>query len=419
MTSPMPISARSRRTTDSPISWLMKLAIDDPKIISLAAGFVDTQVLPEDLLREAVAKVFATPESGKSALQYGGTSGLKELRREVAKLLESQGLSNVDPELICISNGGQQALYTVTEVMTDPGDIVLVEDPTYFVYMDVLRSAGIRVLGVTTDDEGMIPEALERRLEELRESGQRARLKILYIMSYFSNPKGCNMSQERRGRLFEIYRREVEREGSFLLLEDACYRDLALQGTPEPYMKSLDPENEFIFLSGTFSKAFAPGLRLGWSYMPPAIHRELCRLKGNQDFGSSNMNQRIMAELLKSGAYDVAADRFRARYLQKRDALVRAIEEFWPSDIDILHPKGGLYVWARLPGINTDPGSPFFEAVTAEKVLYVPGFYCFCDETQEPKPTDTMRLCYSYVDFEPMREGVRRMGRVIERMRGS
>lgn len=419
LTQSFPFSARSHRTTDSPISWLMKLAVEDPAMLSLAAGFVDTSMLPEDLLRDAVAKVFASPEAGKNALQYGLTAGYGDLKREMAKRLEAAGIPNVDPACIAISNGGQQALYTITEAMVEPGDVVLVEDPTYFVYMDVLKSAGAHVLGVTTDDEGIVPESLEARFRELRESGLRDRLKILYVMSYFSNPKGCNMSLERRRRVWEIYKREADEHGLFMFLEDACYRDLCLDGAAEPYIKSFDPENEYIFTSGTFSKAFAPGLRLGWAYMPPALHTALCRLKGNQDFGSSNMNQVLMTHLLQSGAYEVAAERFRDQYRAKRDAMIAAIREFWPADVEILEPKGGLYVWARLPGFNTDPKSDFFNAVIEEKVLYVPGYYCFCDETQEPKPRDTMRLCYSYVDFEPMREAVRRMGKVITRMRAA
>ncbi len=410
----LPFSSRSERTTDSPISWLMKLAIEDPEMLSLAAGFVDTTMLPEDLLRESVEKVFATTEQGKEALQYGITAGLRDLRHVMAKRLENAGLNNVDPECICISNGGQQALYTVTEAMVDVGDIVLVEDPTYFVYMDVLKSAGAHVMGVTTDEEGMVPEALEARFQELHEKGLRDRLKILYVMSYFSNPKGCNMSTERRKRIWEIFRAEADRAGSFLLLEDACYRDLSFDNEPQPYLKSFDTDNEWVFLSGTFSKAFAPGLRLGWSYMPRELHREMGRLKGNQDFGSSNMNQWLMKELLLSGCYETAADRFRDRYRNKRDAMIEAIKEFWPESTEILHPKGGLYVWVNLPGVDTDPQTPFFDKVVGSKVLYVPGYYCFCDETQASRPKGSMRLCYSYIDIEPMREALKRMGDVAK-----
>ncbi|MCC6546242.1 PLP-dependent aminotransferase family protein [Candidatus Sumerlaeota bacterium] len=412
-----PLSARSARTTDSPISWLMKLAVEDPEILSLAAGFVDTKTLPNDLTRGAINRLFDKGDDAKNALQYGLTAGLKDLRLALAARLEKQGIPDVDPDCIVISNGGQQGLYTITEVLCDVGDVVLVEDPTYFVYMDVLKSAGAHTLGINTDEEGVIPSALEERFEELHREGLRDRLRILYVMSYYANPKGSNMSTERRRQIYDIYQRELQRGTPFVLIEDASYRDLCLEGKDEPFLKSFDPENEFVFTTGTFSKAFAPGFRLGWSYMPPDLHRAMCRQKGNQDFGSSNMNQTILADLLRSGDYDTAAERFRDRYRAKRDALLAAMKEFWPSDVELVYPYGGLYVWAKLPGVNTDPGSDFFNACLEQKVIYVPGYYCFCDKTQDPKPVDTMRICYGVIDIDPMREAVRRMGAVIERFR--
>jgi 2-aminoadipate transaminase len=414
----MPMSARAARTTESPISWLMGLTVGDPEILSLAAGFVDTTTLPNDLLGEAWNDLFGSKDRAQSALQYGITPGSLRLREAMAARLTAQGVPHVDPHLVCISNGGQQSLYTITDVMVDPGDIVLVEDPTYFVYMDVLRSAGAHVLGVTTDDEGMVPEALQARFDEIRRRGLRDRLRILYIMSYYSNPKGCHPGTERRRALWDIFRREAEEHGPFLLLEDASYRDLKLDDGPdEPYIKSWDEHNEWVFLCGTFSKAFAPGLRLGWSHMPRPLFEKLTRMKGNQDFGSSNLNQSLMAHLMENGAFDIAAARFRARYGEKQRALAAAVKEFWPADVKLVHARGGLYLWAELPGINTDPDGEFFRQCLARKVIYVPGQYAFCEQTQGPRPNNTMRLCYGYIDIEPMREAVRRMGEVIAAMR--
>jgi 2-aminoadipate transaminase len=414
--STLPFSSKALRTTDSPISWLMAKAIEDPAMLSIAAGFVDTDTLPEDLVRVAMERVLADPKRAKAALQYGSTLGHAGLRQAMAKRLMAQGLTRVDPTTICISNGGQQALYSVTEVMVNPGDIVLVEDPTYFVYMDVLRASGARVIGVQTDAEGMVPAALEERFEELRRSGARDRVRILYVMSYFTNPKGCNPSRARRRQLHAIYTRENALQ-PFLMVEDASYRDLGLEGEDEPFIKSFEQPGDSIFLSGTFSKAFAPGVRLGWSHGPRPVMEAIARQKGNQDFGSSNLNQSLVAELLESGAYDLAGERFRLRYRAKRDALLAAIEHHWPADADILHPNGGLYVWARLPGIDTDPGSEFFDEVLAVKVLYVPGRYCYCDETQGERPRDAMRLCYGVADEAAMGEAIRRMGAVIERLK--
>ncbi len=417
VTSNLPFNSRAQRTGDSPIAGLMKKTVEDPEILSLAAGFVDQPTLPNDLMKKAIDDLFSESSTAQRALQYGITPGLRDLRLALAARLEKLGIENVDPECIVISNGGQQSLFTVTETMVDVGDVVLVEDPTYFVYMDVLNAAGAKVMGVSTDEEGMVPEALEARLKEIKAAGLRDRLKILYVMSYYANPKGCNMSEERRRKLYEIYTRECDANGQFLLIEDASYRDLYLEGKDEPYIKSFDKNNELVFTQGTFSKAFAPGLRLGWSYMPPSVHQAVCRQKACQDFGSSNMNQSLMANLLKSGSYEVAAERFRDRYRKKRDVMINALKEYWPDDTDILYPFGGLYVWVSIPGIDTDPGSEFLNKVLEKKVLYVPGYYCFCEDTQEPKPTNSMRLCYGSVGIDEMPEALKRMGEVIKAMR--
>lgn len=411
-----PLSAKAARTKDSPISWLLKMVADDPEILSLAAGLVDQTQLPHDLVQEAISKVFAEEKAAKEALQYGTTGGNPRLRQLIAERLEAQGVPNVDPDNIIVSNGGQQSLFNVTEVMADPGDIVLVEDPTYFVYMDVLTSAGARVMGVTTDEEGMVPAALRERFAQIRSEGQRERLKILYLMSYYTNPKGANMSAERRREIWDIFQEELGHGAPFLLLEDACYRDLCLDGEPGPFMKSFDGENLYCAVSGTFSKAFAPGVRLGWSYLPEEIRKACSLQKGNQDFGSSNLNQNIVRHLMETGAYDEAAARFRSIYRTKRDGLIAALKEFWPADTQILEPLGGLYVWVQLPGIDTDPGSEFFKAAMDAKVLYVPGKFCYCEETQQERPTNAMRLSYGYASVDEMREAVARLGRIAERL---
>lgn len=412
----LPYNERARRTPDSPIAGMMKTALEIPGILSLAAGFVDQSTLPHDLLQAAFDKVFGQADAAQAALQYGTTPGLRRLREAQAKRLESQGLKNVDPDHLVISNGGQQSLFCITETLVEKGDIVLVEDPTYFVYMDVLNSAGALVLGVSTDEQGMRPDALEERLREIRSRGLRDRLKILYLMSYYANPLGSNMSAERRRAIYDVFQKELGEGPPFLLIEDAAYRDLCLDGPDEPFLKALDPENQYVATVGTFSKALAPGLRLGWSYLPPALHTAVCRQKANQEFGSSNLCQNILTELLENGAYEVAAQRFRDRYRKKRDAMLSAIDEFWPSDTWVLRPKGGLYVWCRLPGISTEPDSPFLQACLEEKVIYVPGKYCYPEHPQEPRPTDAIRLTYGVIGLDDMREALRRMGRVAEKM---
>lgn len=404
------------RANESPISALLTKALEHPNLISLAAGFVDGEGLPSGSISRICTELLADGGRAMAALNYGTTAGSPLLRELLAAQLRQEGLDFADPADLIISNGGQQSLFTLTDATVDPGDIVLLEDPTYFVYLDVLRAAGAKVIGVKTDEFGMIPEALEERLEELHKSGERHRLRLLYLMSYYTNPKGVNLPWERRQRIDEIVRREWDRADPFLLVEDAAYRELRLEGPNEPFIKSLDPGNERTVVVGTFSKAFAPGLRLGWCMGPNWVLERMARLKGNQDFGSSNFSQAIMATAMQEGFAIDAAENFRRRYTSKRDALVGAMKEFWPAEVNIIEPHGGLYAWASLPGIDTDPGSEFLEKLLEKEVLYVPGKYCFCEDTQGPRPKDCMRLSYGVASEDRLREAARRMGEVITEM---
>lgn len=414
-----PFSKRALRTVDSQISWLMKKVIDDPQIISLAAGFVDNDCLPIAETQAAMERLFADRARARAALQYGASTGLKRLRDAQADRLRIQGLGPVTGEDVVITNGSQQFLHAITDVLVDPGDVVLVEDPTYFVMMDVLNSSGARVMGVDTDAEGIRPDSLARRFEDLKRLGLRDRLKMVYVMSYYQNPTGGNMSLARRRELYQVLTEEQAAGPWFYLLEDAAYRENLIDGEDEPFIKSFDAEGQSVILTGTFSKAFSPGYRLGWGILPEPLRKAFWRQKGNQDFGSSTLVQALLAEVMISGDFDVCSRRFRETYLHKRDALLQALREWWPADTELSAPQGGMYVWARIPGICTDPGSPFFNAALEAKVLYVPGAYCYCEETQSQRPDNAIRICYGVVEVEPMRKAIRLMGQVIDRLRGN
>lgn len=408
-------SKKALRTKVPAISTLLQMAIEDPEILSLAAGLVDQKTLPDAHGRALVRELFDQPEEARAALQYGMTSGLLPLREAVATRLERLGLPGpVDPEHIVIGNGSQQLLHLIAEATLDPGDLVLVEDPTYFVMMGVLESAGARILGVKTDENGVIPEALEERLRGLERQGLLGSLKLVFFMSYYQNPAGMSISLDRRERVVEILDRFSRAGRRPVLIEDAAYRELRIEGPDLPYLKTYDPQNRWIALTGTFSKAFAPGFRLGWGYLPPALRDPAMNLKGNEDFGSSNLNQTLMARALRRGLFDQQMEHMRDRYRQKRDLLLKAVREHWPPDVSYYHPKGGLYVWAKLPeGVSSAPGSPFFNECLARKVIYVPGAYCYCMEPEVQKPENDLRLCYGYIEDEPMIEAVRRMGEAI------
>lgn len=411
-----PFSERGLRTHDQPISAMLKMVYDDPEIISLAAGLVDEPSLPDKRVSDLLNSLFTNPQATRAALQYGTTAGHGKLRALVAKrLVEQDGLPGpVDPDDIVITNGSQQLLHLVADVLVDPGDIVLVEDPTYFVFMGVLQAVGARVLGVRTDEDGVVPEALEERLQALEQQGLLPRLKIVYLMSYFQNPMGVTIRDDRRQQIVEILQRWGGSDGNFVLVEDAAYRDLRIDGPDLDYLKKHDPENRWIVLTSTFSKAFAPGIRLGWGYLPKQLVTAVLRQKGNQDFGSTNLGQTLAALALETGQYNQQRELVRKRYERKRDILIDAIVKHWPKEVSFIRPRGGLYVWVTLPnGISCDPGSDFFQECLDRKVIYVPGCYCFCQEPDVEKPCNTMRLCYGYTDDTHIIEGIRRMGEAL------
>jgi len=405
------LSARARRTKEPQISWLLKKPLENPNIISLAAGLVDQQTLPAQPIQQLVLLLFSDEEAAKRALQYGTTEGDAALRQTLAQRLESQGLPGpIDPENIVLTNGSQQLLFLATDVLVDPGDIVLVEDPTYFVYMGTLDAVGARTIGIPTDDEGIIPEALEETLRQLAAEGLLPRIKILYVMTYFQNPKGSSHTWKRREQIYEIIERFSSEENFIYIIEDAAYYELKFEGDDVPFMKTLDPANERVLLAMTFSKAFAPGLRLGYGYVPAELTPHILNQKGNHDFGSGNLAQNLVCQALRTGIFDRHSAMLRDRYRQKRDIMLEVIREKFPPEVKYLEPKGGLYVWVTMPeGIATSPGSRFFEEALRREVLYVPGCYCYAQEEGRRKPDNQLRLCYAYIQEEPMKEGLRRL----------
>jgi 2-aminoadipate transaminase len=405
------LSQRARRTSEPQISWLLKKSLENPSFISLAAGLVDQQSLPAGPMQNLLERLFASEQASKRALQYGTTGGDLALRRVIARRLEDHGLAvPVDPDDVVVTSGSQQLLFLITDVLVDTGDIVLVEDPTYFVYMGVLAGAGARTLGVPTDDDGIIPEALEERFRELKAAGDLPRVKMLYLMTYFQNPKGTSHSRQRREQIYEIVERYSTDENFIYILEDAAYFELQFEGEEIPFMKTLDRNNERVMLALTFSKAFSPGLRLGYGHLPSGITPHVLNQKGNHDFGSGNLSQNIIYHALTTDAFDEHGKLLRQRYRQKRDLMLKTLREEFPAGIQNVDPLGGLYVWVTLPeGMSSSPGSRFFKEAMDREVLYVPGCYCYAQEPDRAKPDNQLRLCYAYIEEEPMVEGMRRI----------
>jgi 2-aminoadipate transaminase len=321
----------------------------------------------------------------------------------------------VSPQDVLITTGSQQVLYMLGELLLDPGDIVITESPSYFVFHSVLAGTGARVLTVPMDDDGMITTDLVRLLDQLDRAGQLAKVKLIYTVDYFQNPTGLTLSADRRRHLVEIVKKYADRQ-RILILEDAAYRELRYEGDEIVSVKSFDPENKFVVYAGTFSKPCAPGLKTGYALMPTELVEPLVRMKGNHDFGSNNLSQHIICKLLANGAYATHVEYLRGVYRQKRDAMLSALEaEFGDlPGASWTRPKGGMFVWLTLPPeIATSPDSPFLKAALKEGVLYIPGEFGHVAETGDV-PTSEARLSFGDANVDQIREGVRRLRRAAD-----
>jgi 2-aminoadipate transaminase len=408
------LSEKARRATDPPIAWLLRMPIDDPEIISLAAGFVDQESLPAEEMADCARELLSEGKN-KSPLQYGTSPGFLPLREEISRMLEGQGAGgNVSPDEITLTGGSQQLLHLMTDVLINEGDIVLVEDPTYFVYMGTLQAAGAKVLGVALDENGIIPEALEERLQLLQKSAGLERLKLVYLMTYFQNPTGTSLTWERKKQVYEILSKYCDLGRRTFIIEDAAYKELRFEGEDIPYLKRLDTDNRSVALAGSFSKSFSPGLRIGFGWLPRRLLQHVLRQKGNEDFGSSNLCQHLMHRAVVSGRYAKHVEMLRLRYREKRDLMMHCVEEHFPEEVEVMKPHGGMYLWASLPrGLNTGAGGLLFKVALMKKVLYVPGEFCYCRETGVVKPINKLRISFGMVTEENIVEGMRRLGEAV------
>jgi len=417
MTAPLELSTRAHQTEEPPISYFMQQAVENPQIISLAAGLVDPLSLPADEVRAVVNDLLRDPRTAQAALQYGTTQGHGLLREKVYRHI--LGLDQLEPndvtftaEDIILTTGSQQLLYMLGELLLDPGDIVITEAPSYFVYHGILGSLGIRTLTVPMDEHGMDTDALEGLLMRLEKSGELPRVKLIYTVDYFQNPTGLTLSLARRRHMLELARR-FSKARRILILEDAAYRELRFAGVDIPSIKSFDRTNEYVILALTFSKPLAPGLKTGYGVLPRDLLAPLLRFKGNHDFGSSNLNQFILERLVGSSSYDRHVQHLREVYRSKRDTLLSALAEEFPPDLSPMRwttPEGGMYVWLLCPpDVETGPGSRFMEACLREGVMYVPGSFCYVKGGVVPN--NEARLCFGVASHEQLREAVRRLGK--------
>ena len=413
-------SALGRRSAAPPISWLMELTLSRPQLISLAAGFTDNTSLPVRDVRELARDILGSRKTGQPALQYGTTAGdptLRQLTATTFALLDGALVSHkaYAPDRVLVTHGSQQLLYMVTEALCDPGDVVIVEDPTYFVYLGILQSHGIRARGVRMERDGLSLEHLERVLTELQRTGEIKRVKLLYLVSYFQNPTGVTTSFAKKAAALKLLKRFERAAGHpIFLLEDAAYRELRFGGGDVRSALAVRGHSDRVIYAGTYSKPFATGVRVGFGILPEQLFSTVLHIKGNHDFGTANFLQRLLTRALQTGRYEKHLAQLQKRYAHKARLMHAAIAKHFPKEVECWEATGGLYFWARLPRrTRTGPKSKLFQRALESDVLYVPGSLCYADDPARAKPDHEMRISFGGAPDEAIQEGVARLGKVI------
>lgn len=361
--------------------------------IILAIGLPAHDLVPAARLRETLDAILA--ERGPEAFASGPCEGVFGFRAALAGLMTQRGAS-CEPEEILVTTGSQQAIDLIARVLLEPGDVVVVEEPSYCGAVNVFRQAQARLLGVPVDQNGMRVDLLEPLL-------QRHRPKFIYTLPTYQNPSGALLSLERRRRLLELaYRFRVP------VVEDDIYRDFAYDGDPPPALKALDTADFVIYVS-SFSKTLSPGLRIGWVAAPRALLHQLVMAKQLSDLHSPTLSQLLIERLLTSGEFHRHVRGLREAYSRRRDLMGRALRAEAPEGVSWTEPSGGFYFWCRLPDVSQ---TALMARAGEEHVSYLPGTPCFVHEPTEHR----VRLSYSHCPAGQIHEGVARLMRAVRRL---
>lgn len=391
---------RTKNMGSSAIRELLKLT-QIPGLISFAGGLPAPDVFPVEQFKEACDIVLS--EVGSQALQYGTTEGYLPLREMIARHSCRYGIK-VGAENIQITTGSQQALDLLGKLLINPGDRILVEEPTYLGALQAWNAYEPDYVTVPIDEHGMQLEPLENAL--------RSGPKFIYVLPNFQNPTGVTLSLERRKKLIEL----ADHYG-VPIVEDDPYGQLRYEGEHLPPVLVLDDRfqkngeanyrGNVIYLS-TFSKTLAPGIRLAWIVAPEEVISKIVQGKQGADLHTSTFNQMVAYEVAKGGFLDQHVRTIRKVYGERRDVMLKSMEMYFPDGVSWTHPQGGMFLWVTLPeGINT---VEMFEKALKLKVAYVPGtsFYA------KGGGANTMRMNFSNANPEMIVDGITRLGKVIQ-----
>ena len=371
-------------------------AMTDPETISFGGGAPAREALPVDIIREIAADVMTYDKRGVEALQYSAPNGLVDLRKAVAeKLLAPKGITaSIDD--IAIVAGGLETMNLICQLFINPGDVILVEAPTFMHCVEIFEMFQAKCVSVEMDENGMIMEDLEAKIQQYNP-------KIIYVIPTFQNPSGRTLSVERRQKVAELGSKY-----DVLVLEDDPYRELRYSGEDLPPIKYFDKTGHTIY-ANSFSKIFSPGARLGFVYAAPEIITKLFDAKTATNSQTNGVTQVLCAEFFNRGYYEQHIEQVRAIYKERRNVMIDCIDKYLPAGTKRVFPDGGLFTWVELPGdIDT---TALLEEAAAYKVAFVAGEGFFTDGGGRGR--NCMRLSFGSVPPEKIRIGMERLGRLI------
>jgi 2-aminoadipate transaminase len=367
-----------------------------PEVVSLAGGMPFVQALPVDMLADTAQRLLY--ERGSVALQYGSGQGDVGLREQILEVIGEVGIT-AHPDDIVVTTGSQMALDLVTRVFCDPGDVVLVESPSYVGALGVFQAYECDVVHVAMDGEGLVPSALAETITAVRASGRRP--KLIYTIPNFHNPAGITQGPERRREILAI-----AQAAGIAVLEDDPYGLLGFEGEPPRAIRADDPDG--VIYLGSFSKTIASGLRVGWAVAPHGVREKLVLAAEAAVLCPSNYAQLTVSEYLATQPWREQIKTFKELYRERRDALLESLQALMPAGTTWTIPEGGFYSWLTLPqGLDATAMLP---RAVANLVAYVPGTGFYVDG----QGRQNLRLSYCYPEPDRIREGVRRLAAVIE-----
>ncbi|MGI5839434.1 MAG: PLP-dependent aminotransferase family protein [bacterium] len=372
-----------------------------PDAVHLSGGYPDPDYFPREEIKEITAYIM--DNEADQALQYGSPAGYPKLRNHIVDIANSKN-QRATVDNVMVVNGSTEGFDLMCKVFVNPGDYVIIEEPSYSGAITSFKAHGCNLLPVPIDENGVIPEMVEKVLAEKKAAG--IQVKFMYILPNYQNPAGVSLSLERRKALIEIAKKY-----NVVIFEDDAYIEFRYEGEELPTMRSLDDSGLVVYTT-TFSKTFAPGTRLGWIVAEPELIKGLTLAKSVTSLMASPLTQAMAAEFSMRGYLAKHVELSKGLYKSRRDAMLAALEKYMPEGVTWTRPKGGYFLWVTAPEDRID-GIEMLKGAVEAGVSYRPGPSFYIDDS---KGLTQARLCFSMVNEEKVTEGIRRFAEVIKKL---